>query len=458
MRSARKILLVEPGYKNKFPPLGLMKIASYHRLLGDHVYFIKGEDRNIRSKIWDRIYITTLFTFFWEKTIKTIRYYSSSVNDCSQLFIGGILATLMEDELINELLPEIRPTIISGVLDKPGMLDVNSRIVVEDMIPNYSILEDIAYRYDMNNCYLGYATRGCVNKCDFCAVKRLEPKYNCIYNKSVLDLVKSVDNLYGQKKDLVLLDNNIFASPDYNKIITDILDAGFVKGARLKGRKRNLDFNQGLDARLISKNKVELLAKTSIRPIRLAFDNSNLKRMYEDAIRMTCDYGLLTQSSYILYNFKDTPEDFYNRIRFNILLNKELGCKISSFPMKYIPLNAKDRSFIGKHWHRKIIRGLQCILLATKGIVSPNPIFFDGAFGRTYKEFIEICMMPEHYIIWRQKNAQNALEWKKLYRTLSTIQKVRLFEVLSLGKIKKEHYLNESGNLRLLFEHYIENY
>src|SRR5215213_9761497 len=38
----RKILLVEPNYANKYPPIGLMKIATYHRLLGDKVRFYKG--------------------------------------------------------------------------------------------------------------------------------------------------------------------------------------------------------------------------------------------------------------------------------------------------------------------------------------------------------------------------------------------------------------------------------
>ena len=43
----RKILLIEPNYKNKYPPIGLMKIASYHRLLGDDVKFYKGELKDL---------------------------------------------------------------------------------------------------------------------------------------------------------------------------------------------------------------------------------------------------------------------------------------------------------------------------------------------------------------------------------------------------------------------------
>ncbi len=39
----RRILLLEPNYKNKYPPIGLMKISTYHRMLGDKVTFYKGD-------------------------------------------------------------------------------------------------------------------------------------------------------------------------------------------------------------------------------------------------------------------------------------------------------------------------------------------------------------------------------------------------------------------------------
>ena len=65
----KNILLIEPGYKNKYPPLGLMKLAQYHGPDGnnDHVKFIKGEDPVAFNQAWDRIYITTLFSFEYKK-------------------------------------------------------------------------------------------------------------------------------------------------------------------------------------------------------------------------------------------------------------------------------------------------------------------------------------------------------------------------------------------------------
>ena len=41
--SHRKILLIEPNYANKYPPIGLMKMATYFRNRGDEVWFYKGD-------------------------------------------------------------------------------------------------------------------------------------------------------------------------------------------------------------------------------------------------------------------------------------------------------------------------------------------------------------------------------------------------------------------------------
>ena len=72
----KNILLIEPGYKNKYPPLGLMKIAQYHgpRGKGDRVKFIKGEDSSVLDTCWDRIYVTTLFSFEWKKISQAIDF------------------------------------------------------------------------------------------------------------------------------------------------------------------------------------------------------------------------------------------------------------------------------------------------------------------------------------------------------------------------------------------------
>ena len=76
------ILLLEPGYHNKYPPLGLMKISYFHKhVCGDYVRFAKGQlPEAFKDKKWDRVYVTTLFTFEWENTKKELVLYKEDEN------------------------------------------------------------------------------------------------------------------------------------------------------------------------------------------------------------------------------------------------------------------------------------------------------------------------------------------------------------------------------------------
>ena len=171
-----KVLLVEPGYKNKYPPLGLMKISAYHKALGDEVIFVKGEEKSLKGMKWDRIYITTLFTFYWNRTIRTIRYYMNSVEQRNNIYVGGVLATLLYEDLYNE--PSLQGiTILRGLLDQPGILG-NNEIVVDRITPDYDIIDItknsyLKKEYKITNAYITSTTKGCIRKCKFCAVKTL---------------------------------------------------------------------------------------------------------------------------------------------------------------------------------------------------------------------------------------------------------------------------------------------
>src|SRR5207249_9324993 len=81
---------------------------------------------------------------------------------------------------------------------------------IEDLIPDYSILDQIAYKYPVNDAYFAYASRGCIRKCTFCGVPKLEGDQRDVASLTLL--VRGVDELYGVKKDLTLMDNNIVAS------------------------------------------------------------------------------------------------------------------------------------------------------------------------------------------------------------------------------------------------------
>lgn len=297
-KKIRKVLLIEPNYSNKYPPVGLMKLATYYRNLGNwEVVFYKGDlkefvidritdkcvealtkiDSDVNWKYrkdpifeyirtrkkaayddirvddssmsvlasakiieakdyywkgiwkenpeWDRVGITTLFTFYWNITIETINFAKYLVKDVKNLMVGGVLASIQPKEI--EAATGIKPHV--GILNKPGQLDKGDTQIIDELPLDYSILDEIEYEYPMSNAFYGYLTRGCIRKCPFCAVPTLEPVYNPYIQIS--ERVNAVRELYGDQRDMLLMDNNVLASENFKEIVDDLIKAGFGKGA-----------------------------------------------------------------------------------------------------------------------------------------------------------------------------------------------------------------------------------
>jgi hypothetical protein len=442
------ILLIEPAYKAKYPPLGLMKISAFHKKRGDNVTFFKGLSKSLQNQFWDRIYISSLFSFYWSETIKAIKYYEFSVKDPQNLFIGGPLATLMGDEIQKET--GFNP--VRGLLNVRGKLRIKDDHKIDDIVPDYSMLENAEHTYSTENAYFSYTTRGCIRRCKFCAVPNIEPFY--VDYIPLRKQIKEINELYGVKKDLILLDNNILASPQFDRIIDEIKSIGYQKGARLNNSYRWVDFNQGIDLRLLTKEKMKRLSEISIYPMRIAFDHISLKKQYIQRIEWASDYGIKRLSNYVLYNYKDTPEDFYERLRINVELNERLGTNIYSFPMKYIPVNAKDRAYVGDNWTPRFLRSIQCILQATHGVVGTKKDFFEAAFGKNLAEYKKLLIMPSKYIIYREKFKNNgASEWEGQLDALSAAQK-KVFIRITYDKKLDEKVISQYTAVNSILEHY----
>ena len=473
----KKILLVEPAYKTKYPPLGLMKISTYHKMKGDDVVFVKGRNTAVQYQYWDRVYIGTLFTWTWKETIETIRFYSATLfNYTGKCFIGGILASLLPDDLFDET--GIQP--VEGLLNDPKKINQDDDVIIDDLPPDYEILkqvENINFKYSNTESYLGYTTRGCVRRCGFCAVKTFEPTY--IPYVDITKVVRGIISESGEKQNLILMDNNVLASPEFDRIIDDIKGLGFVKGATFgkTKRKRIVDYNQGLDARKLDEGKMRRLAEIPLEPMRLAFDSISLKRVYLKAVRLAHAYGQKEMSNYILYNFDDTPEDFYERLKINIDLNEEfkndtIRTSIYSFPMRYIPLDAKDRDVDtgNGHWNRKYLRAVQVILNVMKGPVMPGKQFFIQAFGRDAEEFKAIMSMPEEFIRnrlvsnWKDLDSVEARwmpyvrQWMTEFARLTSADKEQLMNAIGSSDNKRirEQYLKSTSHVRKLLEFHLE--
>lgn len=583
----RNILLIEPNYKNKYPPIGLMKISTYHKRLGDKVTFFKGDLRDfvidqiyqdciaklkridkliqwhkktalikqyIKQKSsrlleemnfedskfaplieqnligfadyyrkkefehnskFDRVYVTTLFTFYWKITVETIHYAKKLVKKPDQLLIGGVMASLLTKEI--EIETGIKP--FAGLLDKPGILDntvIAKKLVIDNLPLDYSILDEIDYQYPTESAYFTFMTKGCTRKCSFCSVPKLEPTYKP--KIETIDKFLEIKKHFGEQQNLLLMDNNVLASPKFPEIIQEIKDMGFVNGAtyiepnqlkiairnlrngyndrayvkrsfklihallaRLKGntkqqfynileefellslesttkerllksnkqiapyyekyrqktpKQRYVDFNQGTDARYVTEELMKLMSEIPIRPLRIAFDYVGLKNTYIAAVELAAKYGIKDLSNYILYNFTDTPDDLYERLKINVELGERLGIHIYSFPMKYIPLfgeEAKDREYVGKKWNKKFIRAIQSILNVTKGIVAPGRSFFEKAFGSNIDEFYDLLFMPETYIVYRylfERTLKYTPIWKEEYSSLTIDERIEAQQII----------------------------
>ena len=467
--TTKNVLLIEPGYPNKYPPLGLMKLAAYHgpQGRGDRVCFIKGEVKDVLDEPWDRIYITTLFSFEWTRTARAIDFaLRASGNQPERVFVGGIAASLMHDEFIKE--PRWAGVrFIQGLLDGAPAQALNlshdncdfgaddlTGTPIEELVPDYNILDQIDYSYPVRDAYFGYASRGCVRKCAFCGVPKLEGDQREM--PPLTNLVNGIDKAHGPKKDLVLMDNNITASARYKEVIAEIRDLGFTPGAKferdgLRPLKRRVDFNQGVDARILVKSPMFLreMSTICISPLRIAFDHIGVRKVYERSVRMAADNGITSLSNYMLYNFMDTPEDLYERMRLNIALNEELGIRLWSFPMRYQPVTLKDRSHVGVNWNRYYLRSFQIMLQATRGIISGNPPFFRRAYGEDKQAFKKLLTLPHAFIFHRdhyENGAGRAVreEYEGLRSRLSESQEQELTHLLAgptgATGLRKEHY------------------
>ena len=556
--------------------MGLMKIAKYHRMLGDNVVFYKGDlkvfvleeitkkaissfcdaipnvnwkrsffdimefiktghfvhsseleelsllplaapwfkyyreyyrkGKYFDEKPWDRVCVTTLFTFYWKITIDTILFAKKLVKNPDQILVGGVMASVVADDV--EKATGIKP--YRGCINSPAILgDCGIDINIDDLSLDYSILHEIDYEYPQTGSYYGYTTRGCKNKCSFCAVPIIEPDF-----KDYLPLTERIEEtqrLFGDQHHLLLLDNNVLASDHFFQIIDEIKSCGFARGAKyripnqlkiaverlqegyndpayirravallrqfvdkLSGedqqfvytqlsdnellhhytatkekiflvydqvsalyenkrprgyRNRYVDFNQGVDARRVTDEKMKKLSEIAIRPLRIAFDDWKTHKTYRHAVELAAKYKITNLSNYLLYNFKDKPVDLYRRMKLNVELCETLGVNIYSFPMKYHPIMDpayfQNREYTGEHWNRKFIRAIQAVLNATKGKIGKGKDFFEKAFGADEDEFEKILHMPETFIIYRFyfEGTKQTEKWWTAYCSLSKKEK-----------------------------------
>ena len=160
---------------------------------------------------------------------------------------------------------------------------------IDTIFPDYTIYPQFDYA-------IGFLTRGCIRNCKWCVVPKKEGKLKpyCDWRN-----IKRNDT-----NKIVFMDNNVLAS-----------EYGIEQIRSMIGEDVRIDFNQGLDARLITDDVAEILSKVKwIRFIRLACDTSAMLPVVTEAVERLGKYGVKPYRIFVYTLIQDVDEA-YQRIK-----------------------------------------------------------------------------------------------------------------------------------------------
>ena len=243
--------------QNGFPNLPLMKISSWHKMCGDSVEWWSADGGR-----YDAVYSSKVFTFTSVEPLLPA--------DTIRGGTGYDLTTVLPDH-------------------------------IEACYPDYSL-------YGITHG-LGFLTRGCPRRCDWCFVP--EKEGNIRPASDIIDFL--------QGDSAVLMDNNPLAHPH-----------GIAQIEKMGRMGIKVDFNQGLDARLIDDSIARLLSRLKwLEPLRLACDSQAMIGPIEQAVRHLRYHNTIPTRFGCYVLVKDTDEAL-ERIKFL------KGIHIDPFAQPYI--------------------------------------------------------------------------------------------------------------------------
>jgi hypothetical protein len=256
-----RIGLIDVDSSN-FPNLAIMKLSAWHKQNGDDVeWYSHFADR------YDIVYKSKVFSFSPD---------FNEVINADKVVKGG---TGYDIRLVNG----------REVFTPSAPLPME----VEHIMPDYSL-------YGITDTAYGFLSRGCPRGCSFCHVAPKEGKKTY----KVADL----SEFWAGQKNIVLCDPNILACPQHEDLLQQLADS-----------KAWVDLNQGLDIRLMTERKIELLNKIKIKEIHFAWDNYHDKDIVLPKFKLYSELGKSKPHShnaivYVLTNFNSTVEQDLERI------------------------------------------------------------------------------------------------------------------------------------------------
>lgn len=254
---------------HNFPNIPLMKISAWHKKQGDSVEWYSP----LFSGHMDKVYMSKVFSFTtdYEYIVNADEVEKGGSGYCIELVDG------------KEIYHKER--------DKPLPYEI------EHIYPDYSIYPD-----QTKETAFGFLTRGCPRGCGFCHVKEKEGGRSY----KVADL----SEFWNGQKNIVLCDPNILACREHLDLLKQLAESG-----------AKVEFNQGLDIRLVTEENLELLRRININKPHFAYDRYEDKDIVEPRMRMVRETTGWTRRNcrpvvYILVNFDTTIEQDIERIQF----------------------------------------------------------------------------------------------------------------------------------------------
>lgn len=266
----------------RHPNLALMKISGYHKELGDNVQLIE-EYETLNSKDYEKIYMSKVFTF---------SKYDEKVLKFKNIIYGGTGFYVDGGESLS---PEIEHHFPDYHLYD---------YYIEKKIKNGRSKK---YYNDYINYSIGFATRGCFRKCEFCVNKKYD---RAEFNSHLKEWVDP------DRKGIYLWDDNIFAYENWKDVFDELDELG-----------KPFQFRQGIDIRLLTDEKAKRLATSKYHgDMIFAFDHIEDKEKIEDMLALWRKYCNKSTKLYVLCAFDSQDEKDIENTFERIKIIMKYGC------------------------------------------------------------------------------------------------------------------------------------
>lgn len=384
-----KYLLLEPAINSKAYNIALMKYARWCEKNGHEYQYIRGIVSTDKINIIpDKILMSCVFTYYSKKIESTIDYYLKEFPSAS-FVIGGVFPTLnpewFDKQKWNNIF-EDKVAIHKGI-------DHN----IENLIPkwNVNVIDEDSFKTENSkkkvkqrkDSIVMYSSRGCVNKCGYCAVPKLEGNMHSF--PSIKEYIDTAKKELSDAKSIVLYDNNFTEHAYFHDICDELIESELpvdIHGLHVDAFTED-------KAEKFSQMKFGAQGRSNSTPyLRFSFDKMKYKDHIYEALKLVDKHNIKAEFfCYMLYNYIDKPLDFWQRIMYIQDMVDEVGKSVWLFPQRYEPFAALEKNkFVGEHWTDKQVRGVKRMVTWIHGFlpVTKTHNLFNW-IGHDYDEFIE---------------------------------------------------------------------